>query len=80
MSGPRASIASITHKVFKVASSRPLALGSWDPEVASMGVAKVAETRGPVNAGGRLNRQKDSTHWARRHGTLHILENRKPIG
>ena len=62
MSDPRASIVSITHKVFKVASSSPRALGSWDPEVASMSVAKVAETRGPVNAGGQPNRQKDSTH------------------
>jgi hypothetical protein len=38
-----------------------------------MGVAKVAETRGPVNAGGQLNRQKDSMHWARQHEEVTYL-------
>jgi hypothetical protein len=39
-----------------------------------MGVAKVAETRGPVSAGGQLNRQKDSTHWARQHEDTYLGE------
>ena len=61
MFGPRASIASITHSLqSRILKAKCLGTQKWR----EFGVAEVAGPVGPVNVGGQLNRQKDSTHRA----------------